>query len=234
MHRNLEIWTRNLWIWLLPLMILGINLILLGLYQTSFASRRTSLENISGRAGLRLEGLRSHHLELERFLVQVDQQKQAINSIYTEHFSTEAERFTQLLRVVRQLSRQAGLAPDSFAYPKENLENEGLVSRKITFSVEGSYENLRRLINFLELSEQFISLDDVSLSGESGSDRLTIRLSLSTLFEATDKQKMLENALDSIEESRRIAVEQATEQTSGDAADGEASDDVNGDALEEK
>lgn len=209
MGRNLDIWTRNLWIWVLPAAFLAINLLLFGIYQTSFASRRTSLENISGRAGLRLESLKGQHRELEQFLVQVDQQKLAISAVYTEHFSTEAARFTQLLRAVKQLTRQAGLAPDTFSYPKEDLESEGLVSRKITFTVNGSYENLRRMINFLELSEQFISLDDVSLTGETGGDRLSIRLSLSTLFEATDEQKMVKSALEAISESRRVDLEQA-------------------------
>lgn len=195
MRNSLETWTRNLWIWLLPILVLAINLLLLTVYQTSFAARRASLENISERAGMRLERLAKYRGDLQQFLVQFESQKQAIESIYEEHFATEAERFTSLLREVRQLARQAGLAPDSFSYPREDLDEEGLVRRNVTFSVSGNYEQVRRLINFLELSDQFITLEQIELSGDAGSDRLGIRLSLSSLFVASDEEKQLARAL---------------------------------------
>lgn len=199
MRRSFETWTRNLWIWLLPLLVLGINLVLLGVYETSFASRRASLENISARAGARLERLQAQSREMELFLSQVDHQKQAIAAIYTDHFATEAERFTSLLREVRQLARQAGLQPNSFSYPKQVIDDEGLVRRSITFSVAGNYEQVRRLVNFFELSDQFITLEQIGLSGDKGTDRLDISLSFSTLFVAPDEDQKMTEALQAID-----------------------------------
>lgn len=204
MRFSLETWSRNLWIWLLPVLLLAINLLLLTVYQTSFAQRRESLENISERAGARMASLKEYRGDLQSFVGKFENQKLAIESIYSQHFATEAERFTSLLREVRQLARQAGLAPDSFSYPKEELQNEGLVRRNITFSVSGNYEQVRRLINFLELSDQFITLEEIELSGDSGNDRLEIRLSLSSLFVASDEEMQL---------ARALAAQQAREET---------------------
>lgn len=214
MRNPFETWTRNLWIWLLPVVVLGVNLLLLVVYETSFASRRTSLESISTRAGARLEAMQKDRRDMELFLVQVEQQKEAIASIYADHFATEAERFTRLLREVRNLARQAGLLPEAFSYPKEVIEGEGLVRRSITFSVTGSYEQVRRLINFFEISEQFITLEDIQLSGDIGTDRLDIRLSFSTLFVATDEDQKMAAAL--------IAIDQRNAGENAEAPEAEA------------
>ena len=49
------------------------------------------------------------------------------------------------------------------------------------FGVRGSYVALRRLINLLELSDSFLMLEEINLSGR-GSEELQITLRLSTLF----------------------------------------------------
>ena len=55
--------------------------------------------------------------------------------------------------------------------------------RTITFSVDGSYAQLRQLINFIELSDSFLILDEVSLRGNDVEGTpLRISLKLSTLF----------------------------------------------------
>lgn len=228
MRFSLETWSRNLWIWLLPVLLLAINLLLFMVYQTSFAKRRESLESISERAGVRLVSLKDYRGDLQSFVEQFEKQKLAIESIYSQHFATEAERFTGLLREVRQLARQAGLSPDTFSYPKVDLEDEGLVRRNVTFSVTGNYEQVRRLINFLELSDQFITLEEIELSGDSGNDRLSIRLSLSSLFVASDEELQLAKALaaqQAREEARlaeaAAAVEGGGEETAPEALEEE-------------
>jgi hypothetical protein len=53
----------------------------------------------------------------------------------------------------------------------------------ITFTVQGNYQQIRRLINLLELSDQFIIIDGINLAGSGGSDStLTMNLRLKTLF----------------------------------------------------
>lgn len=224
MRSVFETWTRNLWIWLVPVVVLAINLTLWGLYQGSFAARRASLENISAGANLRLEKMKRERQAMEHFLTQVEGQREAIAAIYSDHFATEAERFTALLREVRNLARQAGLLPESFSYPKELISDEGLVRRSITFSVTGNYEQVRRLVNFFELSDQFITLEQISLSGVSGNDRLSIRLQFSTLFVATDEDQKVAMALAEID--RRNREQAATAEAERAAGEGESGGEV--------
>jgi hypothetical protein len=49
----------------------------------------------------------------------------------------------------------------------------------ITFSVDASYDQIRRMINLLELSQQFVIIEEVSLN--SGGDK-SLNLRLKTLF----------------------------------------------------
>ena len=209
MRNPIDTWTRNLWIWLLPVAVLAVNLLLLTIYETSFASRRASLESISTRANARLEAMQEDRRDMETFLEQVSAQRTAIEAIYADHFATEAERFTRLLREVRSLARQAGLAPQSFSYPKEEMTDEGLIRRSIAFQVSGTYEQVRRLVNFFELSEQFITLEQITLSGDAGNDRLEIRLSFSTLFTATDEDLKMAAAVAAIDRRNAAAGQDA-------------------------
>jgi hypothetical protein len=58
-----------------------------------------------------------------------------------------------------------------------------VVERAFVFTVQGSYEELRALLNFLELSPSFVSVKEVGLAGSRpGSAGLTISLRLATLF----------------------------------------------------
>ena len=67
--------------------------------------------------------------------------------------------------------------------PEEFLEDYGLTRRSIVFSANGSYQALRRLINFIELSDQFMILEEVRLSeiGQQGVD-VRVDFKVSTLF----------------------------------------------------
>jgi hypothetical protein len=67
------------------------------------------------------------------------------------------------------------------SYPTEPLEAYGLRRRAFVFSVQGTYPDLRKFINLLELSDTFLTLEQVTLSESSGG-ALGIQLRVSTLF----------------------------------------------------
>jgi hypothetical protein len=68
----------------------------------------------------------------------------------------------------------------------------GLVRRSIVFTVNGTYEELRRFVNFLELSDNFVTLEDVGLSerGSGGDLRIALRLSILVLAEGVDPSRL--------------------------------------------
>jgi Tfp pilus assembly protein PilO len=107
--------------------------------------------------------------------------RQALAVLYRDRFSTQAERLTQLITEVKRLAQRAGLEPKSISYPEETLDDYGLVRMSLVFGVEGSYPQLRMLVNLLEHSDLFLVLKRVALNN-SNSSTLGINLELSTFF----------------------------------------------------
>jgi Tfp pilus assembly protein PilO len=181
-----EAWSRHVWLWTIPLAFCVLNLLAIVLYQTRFAGRVDTLATDHKEAQQLLEELRLERERSEHLLAVAMEREKLTEELYSEVFSTAAERFTRIQLEVKNLARRAGLRPTAFSYPRSNLDWE-LIRREITFSVTGTYEQLRMFINLLELSEYFLSLDRVSLSESSAqgsSPVLSIGLSLSTVFVA--------------------------------------------------
>ncbi len=121
---------------------------------------------------------------IEDFLSRIEAHEGEVQGLHQERFKTEEQRFTEVIREVKKLARQAGLRPASLSYPRTPFSYHNLVQRNINFSVTGTYDQLRNFINFLELSEYFLTLNSVGLGGrgESNDPSLGIKLVVSTIF----------------------------------------------------
>jgi RNase P/RNase MRP subunit p30 len=64
----------------------------------------------------------------------------------------------------------------------------------MSFTVAGSYQQIRRLINLLELSRQFVIIDRISLT-TAQDQMLTLNLHLKTLFRDTQQQRVATSRL---------------------------------------
>jgi type IV pilus assembly protein PilO len=179
------IWRRRLWLWVPPLAFFVLNLALFSTYRLVYAGRVEALRAQLESRQERLAHLQGQAQVLSRRLATAHATAQGIEELYSDQFSTQRRRFTAVTAEVRDLARRAGLEPASMSYPTEEIEDYGLVKRYFTFSVQGTYQQLRQFINLLELTPSFVTLEQVSLNGEEGA-RLGIRLNLSTLFADED------------------------------------------------
>ena len=180
-----EVWRRNLWLWLLPVGFCLLNLLANGVYHLRFSGDVERLEERYETKTAELEAYRDQHQQIAEFLGKVEDQQEKFDVLYDEHFQTESRRFTRAISEVKRLVREAGLNPASFNYPRVALGTTGLVSRQINFSVQGTYKQLRTFINFLELSDQFLALQSVSLSEATSTGNnptLSMGLQVSTIF----------------------------------------------------
>ncbi len=110
-----------------------------------------------------------------------------IQTIYNQRWATEPERFTALVTEIKKVTAASQLIPHSLGFSESTESSKtggtGTSIVGITFSVQGSYQQARRLINLLELSDQFVIIDAVSLGGSSGTDQnLNLNLRLKTIF----------------------------------------------------
>lgn len=182
MKYPLEPWRRRVTTWAVPLAVLLLGLVALVLYQAAFAGRVATLREQRESRVAELAALEGERESLQEFLDVAATGGAGIDELYGQHFATEAERFTRLIADVKELARRAGLQPTAFSYPRREMSDAGLVQRSISFSVGGTYDQLRTFVNFLELSDHFLILEQVELSQASEASRISIRLTLSTIF----------------------------------------------------
>lgn len=188
MIRHLEVWRRHLRLWLPAALFVLLNLASLSAYRFIYAGRAQTVEARLARARTELDRLVSRRTDLTDRLVRAERAKQQTSELYERQLASESQRLTRTIAEVKSLAERAGLEPTAISYPEQNLESYGLLKRSIVFGVDGTYNQLRQFVNLLELSDSFLTLDEVGLAEQnSGGTRLRIDLHISTLF-AGDQQ----------------------------------------------
>jgi len=192
-----EIWRQRLWVWVPALLFFAANATAYTVYRFGFADRVASLKEDLKDQKDKLDPLVVREQKLKALLARTHRNDQEIRKLYSEKFATRKQRLTNITAEVKTLARKAGLDPKSFSYPEQEIQQYGLIKRSFIFSVEGTYVNLRKLINLLELSDSFLTLEAVTLAQGSGDrpaktrtgavqnpegSELRISLTLSTLF----------------------------------------------------
>lgn len=180
-----SMWRRRLLLWLPALVFLLANLVALAVYPFRFAGRVEVTADEVEQARAALAELVDERRDLEAQQQAIVRTRLAVDELYTERLAAESERLTRIIAEVKDLASRSGLTPPSVSYPTEPLEEYGLRRRGFVFAVEGSYADLRKFVNLLELSNTFLTLEEVALSESSGG-ALRIQLRVSTLFATGD------------------------------------------------
>lgn len=184
MRSREEIWRLRLWVWVPALLFFLANASAYVVYNFGFADRVESLETRLADKRKQLAPQATKRASLERLIRRSQLNEVELRRLYDERFSTRSQRLTRVTAEIKQLARTAGLNPLAITYPEEEIEAYGLVKRSFSFAVDGTYLELRKFINLLELSDSFLTLEEVTLAGEEGEQgpELRIRLLISTLF----------------------------------------------------
>ncbi|MDX1632632.1 MAG: hypothetical protein R3234_12255 [Thermoanaerobaculia bacterium] len=184
MNRLVDLWSRRAKLWASALVFLLLNLGLLLGYRVVIQARIAAVSGALEERQEELADLTSRREQRESLVARAVTTEDAIQRLRLERLGTEAERLTEIMLRVKNLLSRAGLdGPESIRYAEEPVEEHGLVRETISFGVRGDYEELRRFINFLELSERFLILEEIGVT-ESDPGVLSVRLRLSTLFHA--------------------------------------------------
>lgn len=182
MSRFLTLFRQRVWVWLPALLFVVANLLALVVYQSRFAGRAEVSEEELTAAERELQVLSERRQRREQQVAAIDTTRAELEDFYQARLSTEEERLTELIAEIKELARVAGLSPSAISYPRVPFEDYGLRKRSFVFSVDGTYANLRKFINLLEISSSFLNLEQVSLAESGTGQRLRISLRLSTLF----------------------------------------------------
>jgi hypothetical protein len=174
-------WRARWWIWALPLGFAAVNAVILAVHPGRTGAGFADMEREVERETATLQELTTKEETLRRVLADARSSRIALDQLYRRGLATEAERLTQLLSEFKRLAQRAGLEPTTISYPEQSLAEYGLVRMSLVFAVEGSYAQVRMLINLLERSDLFLVLERVALRNSDAST-LGISLQVSTLF----------------------------------------------------
>jgi Tfp pilus assembly protein PilO len=177
-----EIWRRRLWVWVPALVFFLANAGAFAVYKLGYAGQVESLQETLDEQRQTLKRLAAQQREIEAMLARVRTNEQQVEQLYAERLSTRSRRLTGITAEVKELAKKSGLVPKTLSYPEEDIQDFGLIKRSFVFSVSGTYGELRKLINLLEVSPSFLSIDEVQVAGSTEGPELRIDLSLSTLF----------------------------------------------------
>ncbi|HEX8254647.1 MAG TPA: GspMb/PilO family protein [Thermoanaerobaculia bacterium] len=181
------------------LIVLGVllvaNIAFFFTYRVQYQNRLDDLDADLEAAEKTLADARLQRAAIERRIQGYQKTEADIAEVFDQHWSTQAKRFTVMFGEIKQLAQASSLVPSSYSFDREEADAEaagmgrsavreadlGATEVGMSFNVTGTYQQVRRLINLLELSRQFIIVDRISLSA-SEAERLSLTLHVKTLF----------------------------------------------------
>jgi len=177
-----------------PLIVIAVlllgNVFFFFTYRVQYQSRLSDLETRLEDAQRRLQEAQRTRGAAEQQLASYAKVRADLQNLYDERWSTQTRRFTLLFEEVKRLATASHFDPRSFSFSRtESTQSSsketgiGSTAVSVAFTVQGTYDQVRRLINLLELSDQFIIIDGLALAGGgSDSKALTLNIRLKTLF----------------------------------------------------
>jgi len=155
-------------------------------YRVQYERRLQDLEDRRAQSETQLSQARGMRVAAERRVAIVRKTQRDVHDIYDRQWSSESERLTALIAEVERLAAASELVPQSKSFNRVPgaQKERGRVAAEvvgINFTVHGPYQQIRRLINLLELSRQFVIIDQISLTA-ADNQNLTLTLQLKTLF----------------------------------------------------
>lgn len=161
-------------------------------YRVQYQSRLDALDTRLADAERELDKARRERLAAEKALGGYKGVERDVQRVFNEYWSTQSQRLTSLIAEVKRLALAASMQPTAYGFQRTEAKVEdqrrsrrmagiGVTAVGVRFAVDGSYAQVRRLINLLELSDQFVIIDQIALVTRDG-ERLTLNLHLTTLF----------------------------------------------------
>lgn len=181
-------------------LVLAANAVFFFTYRVQYQERLDSLEERRETAEKQLAAAGASRIRAEQRFASYRKIEVDVRHVYDDYWSTQDRRLTPMIAEVKRLAVASGIIPTSLSFDKLAVNATtvsaarvaaGSATRRktpigvsevgIAFSVDGTYEQARRLINLLELSSQFIIIDQLSLASREG-QTLTLTLHVKTLF----------------------------------------------------
>jgi len=123
----------------------------------------------------------------EQFLAQLQQAEADLKRLRSELLATRDTRMIGVQLEVDELCERFGIDWNSVSIDNELLVGEELDRLVMTFPLEGGYANLRRFLQAVESSDEFLVVEQVALAeAHDGGVMLELNVALATYFDAPE------------------------------------------------
>ena len=181
------IWKEKRLLLLVLGVLLAANTIFFFTYRVQYENRLRDLQSRLDQTKAQLDEARSKRVSAENQLAGYRKVQKDINEIYNVEWSTEPQRLISFIREIMRLTGVSQLTPKSYSFsgspthgPKAGGANAIIVG--MSFPVEGTYQQVRQLINLLETSDQFVIVDEIGGLSSGNGDKLSVNIHVKTLF----------------------------------------------------
>lgn len=183
------IWREKRILLLILAALLAGNTIFFFTYRVQYENRLRELDARRDAIRGELETAKRARLSAEQQLAGYRKVEKDVRQIYDGEWSTQAQRLTSFISEVMRLGAASQLVPKSYAFTGNTSKANKTAGAYATevgmaFTVEGTYQQVRRLINLMEVSDQFVIIDQIGLTSENG-EKLTMTIRVKTLFRDT-------------------------------------------------
>jgi len=177
---------------ILGLLLLG-NVVFFLTYRVQYQSRLDEMDQRLEQARAQLEKSKRQRAEAELALQAYRKVEHDVQLVLDETWSTQPKRLTAMIAEVKRLAVASNAVPRTLSFGRNEAEektaggskrtNKSVGAREVSigFSVQANYQQVRRMINLLELSNQFVIIDQISLAA-ADANQLTLNLRIKTLF----------------------------------------------------
>ncbi|HEY6843618.1 MAG TPA: GspMb/PilO family protein [Thermoanaerobaculia bacterium] len=169
--------------------LLMANAIFFFTYRVQYEARLQALDSRLTEAEDQLQHARGKRIAAEQQLASYRKAQTDLQSLYDKTWATKQQRLTALINELKKMAAATQLDPNSISFTntedRDAEKNGGIGTSTVTisFTVHGTYQQIRQLINQLELSDQFVIIDGIHLaSGGATPSDLSLTLRLKTLF----------------------------------------------------
>jgi hypothetical protein len=170
------------------LIALGVLVVLNGIVAAAYTVPRASGERrlAERKKELALELQRERAVAEKRYR-EVETIRANTADVQRFYASTVGDRSGNLVRVlsaVEGFAREGGMRPGGATYKEQDVKGLPLDRFVITMPVSGTYRQLVALVQRLERSQYFLTLDEIRLSGDAQASKAELALTMSCYFKA--------------------------------------------------
>jgi Tfp pilus assembly protein PilO len=125
----------------------------------------------------------------ERFVAALQTASKDLISLREDVLSTKRQRMIDVQLEVAELASQFGINLERVQYEApipEQVGKEGLERFGMKVPLKGGYANLRKFLQAVEASEEFLVIEQVALEGVPGQEGLELNITLATYFDAPE------------------------------------------------